>query len=84
MPGTNPKDNRPPVAIGQESVHVKRIAESINFLVKLGLAQSMNPRNLRLWNCGAAARLYYHSDESREGVAVPHVKRDPEFCKYVN
>ena len=37
MPRTAQKDNRPPVAIGHVSVRVNKVAESTDFLVKLGL-----------------------------------------------
>ncbi|MCH8074484.1 MAG: VOC family protein [SAR324 cluster bacterium] len=37
MPSNAPKDNRPPVAIGHVSLRVSEVAESTDFLVKLGL-----------------------------------------------
>ena len=37
MPSTAAKDDRPPVAIGHVSVRVNKVAESTDFLVKLGL-----------------------------------------------
>ena len=37
MPRNAPKDDRPPVAIGHVSIRVNKVAESTDFLVKLGL-----------------------------------------------
>ena len=37
MPRISPKDNRPPVAIGHVSLRVNKVADSTDFLVKLGL-----------------------------------------------
>lgn len=65
MPSTAPKDDRPPVAIGHVSVRVKKVAESTDFLVKLGLRSIHESENFAVLELRGGTHLVLRPAEER-------------------
>ena len=73
MPSTAPKDDRPPVAIGHVSFRVNKVAESTDFLVKLGLRSIHESESFAVLELRGGTHLVLRPAEERvaQGTTAP-------------